>query len=169
MTTNYQLLDRIGQGGMGEVWRARHKMLGREAAIKLIRPETLADGSSERARITLRRFEKEARATAALRSPHTIELYDFGLTDDGTFFYAMELLEGYDLQSLVESHGPLPPARADPPAAPGLRVAGGGPPPGSGPPGRQAGQRVHLPARSEGGLRQGAGLGPGQGQRDRRG
>jgi serine/threonine protein kinase len=97
---------------MGEVWRARHKMLGREAAIKLIRPETLADGSSERARVTLRRFEKEARATAALRSPHTIELYDFGLTEDGTFFYAMELLEGYDLQTLVESHGPLPPARA---------------------------------------------------------
>ncbi len=111
MIDSYELLERIGQGGMGEVWRARHKMLGREVAVKLIRPEALADRGDERGRITLRRFEKEARATAALRSPHTIELYDFGLTDDGTFFYAMELLEGYDLQTLVELHGPLPAAR----------------------------------------------------------
>ncbi len=112
MPTNYQLLERIGQGGMGEVWRARHTMLGREAAIKLIRPEALGDGSGERTKVTLRRFEKEARATAALRSPHTIELYDFGLTESGTFYYAMELLEGYDLQTLVQTHGPLPPERA---------------------------------------------------------
>ena len=111
MTDNYQLLQCIGRGGMGEVWRARHKMLGREVAIKLIRPEALVGRSDARGRITLRRFEKEARATAALRSPHTVELYDFGLTEDGTFFYAMELLEGYDLQTLVELHGPLPPAR----------------------------------------------------------
>jgi serine/threonine protein kinase len=109
---DYELLERIGRGGMGEVWRARHRNLGREAAIKLIRADSLGAESDDRARRTLRRFEKEARATATLRSPHTIELYDFGIADDNTFYYAMELLEGLDLQSLVERFGPVPPHRA---------------------------------------------------------
>jgi len=108
---DYELLERIGRGGMGEVWRARHRNLGREAAIKLIRADSLGAESDDRARRTLRRFEKEARATAGLRSPHTIELYDFGIADDATFYYAMELLEGLDLQSLVERYGPVPPHR----------------------------------------------------------
>jgi len=109
---NYELIERIGTGGMGEVWRARHKTLGRDAAVKLIRADALGAESKDRADRTLRRFEKEARATAGLRSPHTVELYDFGITEDETFYYAMELLEGLDLQSLVRRFGPLPAGRA---------------------------------------------------------
>ncbi len=96
---------------MGQVWRARHLMLDRQAAIMLIRPESLRPGVGEQANTLLRRFEREAKVTSALRSPHTIQVYDFGTTEDGTFYYAMELLEGRDLNSLVEQHGPLPAAR----------------------------------------------------------
>ncbi|MFN0149757.1 MAG: serine/threonine-protein kinase [bacterium] len=104
---SYQLVERIGAGGMGEVWRAKHRLLARPAAIKLIRGDAL--GRDEATRTTARkRFEREAQATAALGSPHTIDLYDFGITDDGTFYYVMELLEGIDLKRLVERHGPLP-------------------------------------------------------------
>jgi len=109
---SYQLVERLGEGGMGEVWLARHRLLARSAAIKLIRPEMLSDGSRDHAALALSRFEREAQATAALTSPHTIRLFDFGLTDDGTFYYVMELLDGRDLESLVREFGPLPPARA---------------------------------------------------------
>ena len=85
----YVLRERIGEGGMGEVWLGRHRLLARSAAIKLIRPEMLSDGSVERAAVALGRFEREARATAALTSPHTIRLFDFGQTHDGTFYYAI--------------------------------------------------------------------------------
>jgi serine/threonine-protein kinase len=105
---SYNLEERLGRGGMGEVWRASHKLLAREAAIKLIRPDALGGDSRELAR----RFEREARATAALRSPHTVDVYDFGTTEDGTFYYVMELLDGYDGESLVDKFGPLPPERA---------------------------------------------------------
>jgi len=111
---SYEILSPLGSGGMGQVWRARHRMLGRPAAIKLIRPKSLGSEGSEadgRAQILLRRFEREAKATSALQSPHTVRVYDFGTTDDGTFYYVMELLEGRDLHSLVEQHGPLPAAR----------------------------------------------------------
>jgi serine/threonine protein kinase len=107
---SYELVGLLGRGGMGEVWRARHVLLGRETAVKLIRADMLA-GDSERARLVLRRFEREVRATSGLRSPHTVEIYDFGTADDGTFFYAMELLAGLNLQTLVERHGVLPPER----------------------------------------------------------
>lgn len=107
---NYELLDRVGQGGMGEVWRARHRSLGRLVAVKLIRPGALG-GTPEEDRVVLARFEREARTAAALRSPHTIQIQDFGCADDGTFFQAMELLDGVDLQGLVQHFGPLPPAR----------------------------------------------------------
>jgi len=107
---SYQLIERLGEGGMGEVWLARHLLLARSAAIKLIRPEMLRDGTREQT-TTLLRFEREAQATAALTSPHTIRLFDFGLTRDNTFYYVMELLQGRDLESLVRSFGPLPPAR----------------------------------------------------------
>jgi serine/threonine-protein kinase len=108
---SYRLVEKLGQGGMGEVWRAEHRMLARGAAIKLIRPGSLgAEGGH--ARELLRRFEREAQATAALRSPHTIELYDYGVAADGTFHYVMELLEGLSLQSLVARFGALPPERA---------------------------------------------------------
>ncbi len=108
---SYRLIDRIGRGGMGEVWKAKHRMLARAAAIKLVSPEMLgADGP--RRETILGRFEREAQATASMRSPHTIELYDFGIADNGTFYYVMELLEGLDLSSLVERFGPVPPERA---------------------------------------------------------
>jgi serine/threonine-protein kinase len=108
---SYQLVDLIGKGGMGEVWRAKHRMLARPAAIKLVRPEALAGVGTQRPEFILSRFEREAQATAAMRSPHTIELYDFGISDDGVFYYVMELLDGLDLASLVRKIGALPPER----------------------------------------------------------
>ncbi|HEX2449890.1 MAG TPA: serine/threonine-protein kinase [Gemmatimonadales bacterium] len=108
---SYRLVEPLGQGGMGEVWRAQHRMLARPAAIKLIRPERLG-ATSEQSREVLRRFEREAQATALMRSPHTLELYDFGVASDGTFYYVMELLDGFDLDELVERFGPVPPERA---------------------------------------------------------
>ena len=108
---SYVLDTRLGYGGMGEVWRAKHKMLAREAAIKLIRPEAL-QGSTGRQELLLRkRFEREAQVTASLRSPHTVALYDFGHAKDGAFYYVMELLEGIDLQSMVDRFGPMEPSR----------------------------------------------------------
>jgi serine/threonine-protein kinase len=109
---SYELVERLGEGGMGEVWRARHRLLARPAAIKLVRPAMLAGGDEGEARLAIKRFEAEAQATAALTSPHTIRLFDFGATDDGRFYYVMELLEGRDMASLVEEAGPLPAARA---------------------------------------------------------
>ena len=109
---SYRLVEPLGKGGMGEVWRAEHRTLARPAAIKLIRPEVLGSGGFEGAEVLQRRFEREAQATALLRSPHTIELYDFGVTDDGTFYYVMELLDGLDLEQLIDRFGPVPPERA---------------------------------------------------------
>lgn len=106
---SYQLIERIGEGGMGEVWRAEHNMLARPAAVKLIRADAM--GSGDRGMTTLRRFEREAQATAALQSPHTISLYDFGHSSDGSFFYVMELLDGVDLETLVARFGSVPPDR----------------------------------------------------------
>jgi len=104
----YRLESQLGAGGMGEVWRASHRMLARPAAVKLIAPKNLGgDAHAVRAR-----FEQEAQATALLRSPHTVEVYDFGLSSDGAFYYVMELLDGLDLQQLVCAHGPVPAARA---------------------------------------------------------
>jgi serine/threonine protein kinase len=109
---SYHLVELLGRGGMGEVWRGRHRLLARSAAIKLVRPELLGAGSEAEARGMLRRFEQEAQATAALSSPHTIRLFDFGITDDQTFYYVMELLSGRDLESLVRGFGPIPTGRA---------------------------------------------------------
>jgi serine/threonine-protein kinase len=106
----YLLEERIGGGGMGEVWRARHRLLIRPAAIKLIRQGALGPMSGD-PELLVRRFEREARATAALTSPHTVQLYDFGITEDGRLYYVMELLDGLDLDTLVKQHGPLPPER----------------------------------------------------------
>jgi eukaryotic-like serine/threonine-protein kinase len=108
---SYRLVKPLGTGGMGEVWRARHRMLARDAAIKLIQPDMLTRNSGRQATLMRRRFEQEAKATAALRSPHTVELYDFGVTEDGVFYYVMELLDGIDLETLVKRFGPQPPAR----------------------------------------------------------
>ncbi len=108
----YRLIEKLGTGGMGEVWRAEHRLLARPAAVKLIRPEVLGDASPERRSVLQARFEREAKATSSLRSPHTIQLYDFGVADDGAFFYVMELLDGFDLRTLVEQFGPVPAERA---------------------------------------------------------
>ena len=108
---SYALVERLDRGGMGEVWRARHRMLARPAAVKLIRPEMLGVRGGQAAENLLRRFEREAQATASLHSPHTIELYDFGITREWTFYYVMELLEGVDLEDLVRQFGPLPAER----------------------------------------------------------
>jgi len=95
---------------MGEVWRARHRMLKRDAAIKVIRNDVLSSRGGDGDAL-LRRFEREARATSALKSPHTVEIYDFGITEDGTFYYVMELLDGLSLDALVERYGPQPAGR----------------------------------------------------------
>jgi hypothetical protein len=105
---SYLLGERLAVGGMGEIWRCRHHLLERPAALKLIAPR---DDAPEQARARQRRFEREAKATARLGSRHTVDLYDFGRDDDGSFFYVMELLEGLDLEQLVERHGPQPAGR----------------------------------------------------------
>jgi serine/threonine-protein kinase len=94
---------------MGEVWRAEHRLLARQAAIKLVRPESLRDPAH--APKIRERFRREAQTLATMRSQHTIALYDYGTTDDGTFFYVMELLDGIDLDQLLRDHGPQPAAR----------------------------------------------------------
>ena len=109
---SYRLEEPLGKGGMGEVFRATHQMLARPAAIKLIRSEIIGSSTPSAARVIVERFRREAEAAASLRSPHTISLYDFGVAQDGTFFLVMELLDGLDLETLVERFGPVPPERA---------------------------------------------------------
>lgn len=108
---SYRLEEKLGQGGMGEVWRARHRLLARPAAIKLMRVAPSGDGMRPASGDLVRRFEREAQVIASLRSPHTVNLFDFGLAEDGSFYYAMELLEGLDTDRLVRRFGPLPAGR----------------------------------------------------------
>jgi serine/threonine-protein kinase len=108
---SYRLEELLGKGGMGEVYKASHQLLARHAAVKLIRAESLGSSDPAHARVLVERFRREAEAAASLRSPHTISLYDFGVAHDGTFFFVMELLDGLDLESLVQKFGPLDPAR----------------------------------------------------------
>jgi hypothetical protein len=106
---SYDLLERIGEGGMGEVWLARHESLRRLVAVKLIHPQTLSSRGALEAR---KQFEREAHATSTLRSPHTVALFDYGATPDGNVYYAMELLDGISLAALVNEFGPVSPERA---------------------------------------------------------
>jgi len=106
---SYSLIEQIGSGGMGEVWLARHRLLARPAAVKVVR-DTAAGGGNEGHSLR-ERFAREAQATADLQSPHTVQLFDFGVTDAGSFYYVMEHLRGMDLQRMVERYGPLPPER----------------------------------------------------------
>jgi serine/threonine-protein kinase len=108
---SYQLGDLIRRGGMGEIYAAKHRMLARPAAIKLIRAEMLGTVGGESADLAIKRFRREAEAAANLRSPHTVELFDFGITEDNTLYFVMELLEGVDLETLVRENGPLPARR----------------------------------------------------------
>ncbi len=108
---SYRLGDLLGRGGMGEVYKASHRMLARPAAIKLIRPEMLGAVDPAVAARAIARFRREADAAAHLRSAHTVNLYDFGVTEDQTLYLVMEFLDGMNLESLVEEHGPMPAAR----------------------------------------------------------
>ena len=102
----YRLQARLGKGAMGEVWLAWDLSLKRNVALKLLRQgDDLSPDS-------VKRFEREALAASQLRGPHTVQIYDFGASDDGIYYIAMEYLSGGDLRSLVADHGPLPPARA---------------------------------------------------------
>jgi serine/threonine-protein kinase len=101
----YKLRQLIGRGGMGEVYLAEHQLLKRDCAVKLIRPEQAGDPKA------LARFEREVRATAKLSHWNSVEVFDYGRTDDGTFYYAMEYLPGMSVSDLVEKYGPLPASR----------------------------------------------------------
>jgi hypothetical protein len=99
----YTLVERLGQGGMGEVFRAEHALLRRPTAVKLLTPNGRVDNVA--------RFEREVQLMAELTHPNTVAVYDYGRTEHGVFYYAMECLEGVDLQGLVEVGGPQTPAR----------------------------------------------------------
>jgi serine/threonine-protein kinase len=102
----YRLKQVLGFGGMGTVYLAEHVLLRRPCAVKVIRPDQAGD------RRTLLRFEREVRAMATLTHWNTVEVYDYGHADDGTFYYVMEYLPGMNLEDMVEEHGPLPAGRA---------------------------------------------------------
>jgi serine/threonine-protein kinase len=102
----YSLRRLIGSGGMGEVYLAEHLLLKRPCAVKLIRPGGAVDPRAPE------RFEREVRHTATLSHPNTVEVYDYGRAEDGTYYYVMEYLDGLSLTELVERYGPLPPGRA---------------------------------------------------------
>jgi tRNA A-37 threonylcarbamoyl transferase component Bud32 len=100
----YKLVEKIGQGAMGVVYKAQHALLRRDTALKLLMPDR-ADA------IAIQRFEREVRLTCRLRHPNTIQVYDYGFTPEGIFYYAMEYLDGLTLAELVERYGPQPEAR----------------------------------------------------------
>ena len=102
----YRLGRLIGSGGMGDVYLAEHQLLKRACAVKLIRPDVIRSAG------TIARFEREVRINATLSHPNTVEILDYGRTEDGTYFYVMEYLPGMSLTDLVERYGPLPPERA---------------------------------------------------------
>jgi eukaryotic-like serine/threonine-protein kinase len=102
----YQLLEKLGAGGMGEVYLAEHQLLKRPCALKLIHAH-MQDSS-----IATARFEREVQSAAMLSHPNTIEVFDYGHTDDGTFYYVMEYLPGLSVHDLVRQAGPMPPGRA---------------------------------------------------------
>jgi len=103
----YKLKQRIGQGANGEVWAAEHRTLGREVAVKIIRSGQGGPGNG-----VLARFEREVQATAVLAHPNTVRVFDFGVTEDGLCYFAMELLKGRDLGQILTREGQIAPGRA---------------------------------------------------------
>jgi eukaryotic-like serine/threonine-protein kinase len=101
----YKLTRRIGAGGMGEVYLAEHQLLKRPCVVKLIRPDRAGDPRN------LARFQREVRATAKLSHWNTVEIFDYGRTADGTFYYVMEYLPGMSLGEIIDRFGPMPPER----------------------------------------------------------
>jgi len=110
----YNLYTLLGEGGMGEVWLAMHRMLARPVALKLIKDSYWEVASQEERRKVIGRFEREARAIAQLQSRHTIQIFDFGVTGKQEVFYVMELLDGLDLYHLVGRFGAQPFGRVKP-------------------------------------------------------
>lgn len=101
----YVLDELLGEGGMGQVYKAHHDLLKRPTAVKVLKPEVVSEAS-------LRRFTREVQFASRLQHPNTVDIYDYGQTHDGRFYYAMECLAGVSLAELVKRFGPLPPARA---------------------------------------------------------
>jgi eukaryotic-like serine/threonine-protein kinase len=102
----YRLRRKLGQGGMGEVYLAEHALLKRPCAVKRIHPKFLHSVEQ------VKRFEREVQTTARLRHPNTVEIFDYGRAEDGTFYYVMEYLPGLSLEEIVNRNGPMPPERA---------------------------------------------------------
>ncbi len=101
----YRLGEKLGEGGMGEVYLAEHQLLKRPCALKLIKPDVNTNP------IALARFEREVQSAAMLSHPNSIEIFDYGHSDDGTFYYVMEFLPGLNVSDLVRQSGPMPPGR----------------------------------------------------------
>ena len=108
---SYRLESLIAEGGMGKVWKASHKLLPRDAAIKIVSGKMLAKHDQDRVNELLSLFEKEAKAISTLESPHTVSLFDYGINQEGCLYYVMELLKGYDLASVITKFGPQPVGR----------------------------------------------------------
>ena len=124
---SYKLGELISRGGMGEIYKASHHMLARPAAIKLIRSDMLGSDEGDSDGLAVKRFRREAEAAAGLSSPHTVALYDFGITEDRTLYFVMEFLEGKNLEAIVRAGGPLPPRRVIHILMSGVCVAGRSP------------------------------------------
>jgi len=139
---SYHLEKLLGGGGMGEVWLARHRFLRRDAAVKLVLAGLLERASASERRQIQKRFELEAQAIASLRSPHTVAIYDYGLAENGSLYYAMEYLIGLDAESLVWPAACRPGRGV---SAAGLRIARRGSRRGADSPRHQSRQPVHLP------------------------
>ena len=151
----YHLRERIGAGGMGEVYLAEHRLLKRPCAVKLIRPDVMADPNAQA------RFEREVQMTASLSHPNIVEVYDYGRAEDGSYYYVMEYLPGLSLEELVRAPRPLAAGAGRLPAAAGLPGVARGPRGGADPPRHQAVEHHRRAPQRDGRRGQAARLRPG--------